>query len=318
MSQDINFLPDMKVQIATFKFMHGFGDAEAKMYMKALLCKDKVTFFGPMRHDAFIKFQPWESEAYWQEFPSYDRFVTNRGWWRWIDDFKPDDNIEHHRYLFDPMGNVFDAKSCHAAEVKAKRHWKKALERTCYDYVVNPCDNTETGYIRYQFARVTGKPKNITRSRLIAYRYPHLVWHDYAKERYGLENFLAAPFAILLDVMGYDEEGNMTSTGFYNPFLNDVAERYATSDSKGGKVKTHQPKGPSGAGTLYACSPIEIDHINRDHTDDRPTNLRITDRMGNLLNSGDNGFRNYGLWLKAQYEYSLQTGVLPAVKIITD
>lgn len=69
---------------------------------------------------------------------------------------------------------------------------------------------------------------------------------------------------------------------------------------------------------MYPCVVMEIDHINRDHTDDRPINLRITDRMGNLLNSGDTGFRNYGLWLKAQYEYSLQTGVLPAVKIITD
>ncbi|WP_205715897.1 hypothetical protein, partial [Escherichia coli] len=148
--------------------------------------------------------------------------------------------------------------------------------------------------------------------RLIAYRYPHLVWREYMRQRYGLENFLGAPISIIHHMQGLDWSGNMIPTGFYHRYLNDVDARVA----KDGKIWTHAPKGPSGAGFTKPCSAIEIDHINRDHTDDRPTNLSITDRMGNLLNSGNSGYRGYGYMLQAGYNLSVEMGVLPPVKII--
>ncbi|EEV2613613.1 hypothetical protein EPA01_005159 [Escherichia coli] len=306
---------DLRCQIEAFKRMYGFGDVEATWYIKALECKDKVKYFGTLRRDARIDkaLLPWNSEAYLREYPTY-RFVpvVNRGWWRWIEDFRPDDGIEPHRYLIDPFANVWDVKKLTASVGKTRSN--RRLLSLCFDAYMEPTGNTETGYIRFLFDRVdkNGKkanhPVSLTRSRLIAYRFPHLVWHDYMRERYGLENFLAAPEATLRDVQGLDADGFHQSSGMYNPYLNDVVER-----GWNGKVKTAQPKGPSGAGTIYPCVVMEIDHINRDHTDDRPTNLRITDRMGNLLNSQDIGFRNRGYWLQSQYNLSLKTGVLPTV-----
>lgn len=300
-----------KTQIKALRQLQGLGLIEAETYIKAMCCESKAEF-DALRHDAFIMFKPWESEAYWQEFPSCERFVTNIGWWRWPEDFRPDDGIEPHRYLFDPTGNAFDAKMCHEAELAAGADWKRDFERICYDHVVTP-GITETGYINYQFRKTNGSTKSITRSRLVAYRFPHLVWRDYAKERYGLENFLAAQTVILLDVMGYDETGeNFTPTGLYHPFLNDVVAR----SRKTGKVLTSEPKGPSGAGTKFPCVVMEIDHINHHNTDDRPANLRIADRLRNLLNSRIRDFRAHGDWLQAKYWASLRTGKLPVVKII--
>ncbi|EHK8933681.1 hypothetical protein KCT11_004967 [Escherichia coli] len=309
---------DPRFQVLAFMRMYGFGEKEALWYIKALECDDKVKFFGPMARDARIDndLLPWNSEAYLREYPTY-RFVpvVNRGWWRWIEDFRPDDGIEPHRYLFDPFADVWDVQKLRESVGRIRSDRK--LRALCFEAYMPPTHNTETGYIRYLFDRVdkNGKkvkhPVSLTRSRLIAYRYPHLVWRDYMRERYEMESFLAAPEDTLRSVMGLDAKGFHQSSGMYHPYLNDVVKR-----EQNGKVKTTHPKGPSGAGTRCACVVMEIDHINRDHTDDRPTNLRITDRMGNLLNSQDAGFRNRGFWLRSQYIHSLQTGVLPAVQIV--
>ncbi|HCO7392653.1 TPA: hypothetical protein OB598_004467 [Escherichia coli] len=318
MNQDrMRLLIQTKVQNDAFRKIYGFGEQEALLYIEGLLCPDKVTYFAKLRSFARAEFPPWESDAFLKDCPSVWHLVnqpSSRCWWRYVEDYSPKAGIVPHRYLFDPFANVWDVAKASAAFMDAGWGKQQQLLALCQDENWHPyANNTETGYINFQFEKVNSTyKKNITRSRLIAYRFPHLVWHDYMRERYGLENFLAAPFEVLLHMMGLDFDGNMIPTGFYHCWLNDVEER-STSN---GKIRTHQPKGPSGAGRDWPCSVFEIDHINRDHTDDRPTNLRITDRLMNLLNSGNYGFRNYGYHLRSNYLASLQNVRLPAVKIV--
>ncbi|EKM6176131.1 hypothetical protein PU197_005390 [Escherichia coli] len=310
----MRLLLQTKAQNDALRILYGFGEEEALRYIEGLLCTDKVKLFGPLALWARTDFRPWESEEFVKICPEVWPLVdkVNHGWWRWLEQFNPYVDIVPHRYLIDPFANVWDAQKAYSAYEEAgwgKRQKEKAL---CAGHWHTPTNNTETGYINYQFRKTNGGMKDITRSRLVAYRSPHLVWREYMREKYGLENFLGAPISIIHHMQGLDWSGNMIPTGFYHRYLNNVEARQA----KDGRIWTYAPKGPSGAGVDYACSAIEIDHINHDRTDDRPTNLSITDRMGNLLNSRIAGFRNRGYYLQAAYNHSVEMGVLPAVKII--
>ncbi|EEV1468286.1 hypothetical protein ETK53_005229 [Escherichia coli] len=296
----------MKEQVTALQALYGFGEDEAAFYIEALLCGDKVTFFGPLAYQARITFLPWESEAYRQEFP-FHQFGkgSNRGWWRWVEEFRPDDSIEPHRYLFDPLGNVFDVQRMREA-VEARESGERLAPAWFRGYLP-PEPANESGYITYTFERGNKPPLVLTRGRLVAYRSPHLAWRGYMRRRYGLESYLSAPEMILQEVMGLDDNGNMVPTGFYHRYLNEVAERYPTS----GKVLSTYAKGSSGAGKLFPTVVMEIDHIDHDRTDDRPANVRWVDRSMQLVNVETceevrkRGLRNE---LRALWERRLATG----------
>lgn len=297
----------MKTQIKALQALYGFGEQEAALYIEALLCGDKVTFFGPLAYQARITFLPWQSEAYLREYLS-DRVVNkpNRGWWRWLEDFRPDDSIEPHRYLIDPMGNVFDVQRMRKA-VAARKPGEK-LAPTWYKGFLHATPADQSGYITYKFERSGNKsPLILKRGRLVAYRSPHLAWCDYMRHRYGLESYLLAPEEILRDMMGLDDNGNMVPTGFYHRYLNEVDERYPTS----GKILSTYAKGNSGAGKLFATVVLEVDHIDHDRTDDRPSNVRWVDRTMQLTNIETcNEVKRRGLRneLHALWERRLATG----------
>lgn len=297
----------MKTQIKALQALYGFGEQEAALYIEALLCGDKVTFFGPLAYQARITFLPWESEAYLRQYPS-DRVVNkpNRGWWRWLEDFRPDDSIEPHRYLIDPMGNVFDVQRMRKA-VEARKPGER-LAPTWYKGFLHATPADQSGYITYKFERSGNKsPLILKRGRLVAYRSPHLAWCDYMRHRYGLESYLLAPKEILQEMMGLDDNGNMVPTGFYHRYLNEVDERYPTS----GKILSTYAKGNSGAGKLFATVVLEVDHIDHDRTDDRPSNVRWVDRTMQLTNIETcNEVKRRGLRneLHALWERRLATG----------
>lgn len=297
----------MKTQIKALQALYGFGEQEAALYIEALLCGDKVTFFGPLAYQARITFLPWESEAYLRQYPS-DRVVNkpNRGWWRYLEDFRPDDSIEPHRYLIDPMGNVFDVQRMRKA-VEARKPGER-LAPTWYKGFLHATPADKSGYITYKFERSGNKsPLILKRGRLVAYRSPHLAWCDYMRHRYGLESYLLAPKEILQEMMGLDDNGNMVPTGFYHRYLNEVDERYPTS----GKILSTYAKGNSGAGKLFATVVLEVDHIDHDRTDDRPSNVRWVDRTMQLTNIETcNEVKRRGLRneLHALWERRLATG----------
>lgn len=296
----------MKEQLAALQYLYGFGEQEAALYIEALLCEDKVTFFGPLAYQARITFLPWESEAYWRDYPTA-RFAIklSRGWWRWLEDFRPDDSIEPHRYLIDPMGNVFDVQRMRKA-VEARKPGERLAPAWFKGYLPEEPAN-KSGYITYTFERGNKPPLVLTRGRLVAYRSPHLAWRDYMRRRHGLESFLSAPKEILQEVMGLDDNGNMVPTGFYHRYLNEVAERFPTS----GKVLSTYAKGSSGAGKLFPTVVMEIDHIDHDRTDDRPSNVRWVDRSMQLVNvetCGEVRRRGLANELHALWERRLATG----------
>lgn len=296
----------MKEQVTALQALYGLGEDEAAFYIEALLCDDKVTFFGPLAYQARITFLPWQSEAYLREYPSCMVVnKPNRGWWRWLEDFRPDDSIEPHRYLIDPMGNVFDVRRM-AKAVEARKTGDRLAPAWFSGYLPQEPAN-ESGYITYKFERSCNAPTlTLTRGRLVAYRSQHLAWRDYMRHRYGVESYLSAPKEILQHMQGLDDKGNMTPTGFYHRYLNEVEERYST-----GKVKTTYAKGNSGAGRLFATVVMEIDHIDHDRTDDRPSNVRWVDRSMQLTNVETceevrrRGLRNE---LRALWERRLATG----------
>ncbi|EJA7083225.1 hypothetical protein MU003_005212 [Escherichia coli] len=265
-----------------------------------------MTFFGPMAYQARITFLPWESEAYRQEFP-FHQFGkgSNRGWWRWVEEFRPRDSIEPHRYLIDPMGNVFDVQRMREA-VAARKPGDKLAPAWFKGYLPAEPAN-ESGYITYVFERDGNKdPLILKRGRLVTYRSPHLAWRDYMRRRYGLENFLSAPISTIQHMQGLDADGNMVPTGFYHRYLNEVDKRF---DS--GKVKATYAKGNSGAGKLFATAVMEVDHLNHDRTDDRPSNVRWVDRSMQLVNIETcNEVRRRGLCneLRELWERRLATG----------
>lgn len=297
----------MKTQIKALQALYGFGEQEAALYIEALLCGDKVTFFGPLAYQARITFLPWQSEAYLREYPSCMVVnKPNRGWWRWLEDFRPDDSIEPHRYLIDPMGNVFDVQRMRKA-VEARKPGER-LAPTWYKGFLHATPADQSGYITYTFERSGNKhPLILKRGRLVAYRSPHLAWCDYMRHRYGLESYLLAPKEILQEMMGLDDNGNMVPTGFYHRYLNEVDERFPTS----GKVLSTYAKGNSGAGKLFATVVLEVDHIDHDRTDDRPSNVRWVDRTMQLTNIETcNEVKRRGLRneLHALWERRLATG----------
>ncbi|NVG84709.1 hypothetical protein DNN94_23105 [Escherichia coli] len=272
----------MKTQIAALQHLYGFGENEAAFYIEALLCEDKVTFFKPLADQAKITFLPWESDAFLGvegNNPAM-RPIKNRGWWRWLEDFRPDPNLEKHRFLFDPMANVFDVQRMREAVKKAKTGHKSLRAAWFKGFVpANPTSKKEP-YITHSFERLGGwKPLLLTRGRLVAYRSPHLAFRDLFKLRTGNESFLAAPESVMRFIQGLDCFGWGAPTGLYDPILNEVTDRRPCD----GKVKTKE-KGKSGAGENFRVVPMELDHINRDQTDDRIINVRWVDRTMNLCN----------------------------------
>lgn len=298
----------MKTQIKALQALYGFGEQEAALYIEALLCDDKVTLFGPLAYQARITFLPWESEAYLRQYPS-NRIVNkpNRGWWRWAEDFRPDESIEPHRYLIDPMANVFDVQRMQEA-VRAARESGEKLAPTWYRGFLPAQPANKSGYITYRLERSGNfPPLTLTRGRLVAYRSPHLAWCDYMRHRYGLESYLSAPEEVLQHMQGIGSNGYPVPTGFYHRYLNEVDRRYPTS----GKVKSTYAKGSSGAGKSCAVAVMEVDHINHDRTDDRPANVRWVDRSMQLANVETcNGVKRRGLAneLHALWERRLATG----------
>ena len=298
----------MKEQVTALQALYGFGEDEAAFYIEALLCGDKVTFFGPLAYQARITFLPWESDAYWHDYPTA-RFAIklSRGWWRWLEDFRPDDSIEPHRYLIDPMGNVFDVQRMQEAVRAARESGEKLTPAWFRGYLPAEPAN-KSGYITYKFERSGNKdPLTLTRGRLVAYRSPHLAWCGYMRRRYGLESYLSAPEEVLQHMQGIGSNGYPVPTGFYHRYLNEVDRRYPTS----GKVKSTYAKGSSGAGKSCAVAVMEVDHINHDRTDDRPANVRWVDRSMQLTNVETcNGVKRRGLAneLHALWERRLATG----------
>ncbi|HBB0837640.1 TPA: hypothetical protein J1A22_004730 [Escherichia coli] len=273
---------EMKTQVTALQALYGFGEDEAAFYIEALLCGDKVTFFGPLAYQARITFLPWESDAFLgvEGNNLLNRPIKNKGWWRWLEDFRPDPNLEKHRFLFDPMANVFDVQRMREAVKKAKTG-HKALWRAWFKGFVpaNPTSKKEP-YITFSFERLNGwKPLLLKRGRLVAYRSPHLALRDLFKLRTGNESFLAAPESAIRFIQGLDCFGWGAPTGLYDPILNEVTERRDCD----GKVKTKE-KGKSGAGENFHVVPMELDHINHDQTDDRIINVRLVDRTMNLCN----------------------------------
>lgn len=297
----------MKEQVTALQALYGFGEDEAAFYIEALLCGDKVTFFGPLAYQARITFLPWQSEAYLREYPSCMVVnKPNRGWWRWAEEFRPDDSIEPHRYLTDPMANVFDVCRMREAVAAAKESGERLAPAWFKGYLPAQPAN-ESGYITYTFDRGNKPPLVLTRGRLVAYRSPHLAWCGYMRRRYRLESYLSAPERILQHMQGLDDNGNMVPTGFYHRYLNEVDKRYPTS----GKVTSTYAKGSSGAGKLFPTVVMEIDHIDHDRTDDRPSNVRWVDRTMQLLNVATcNEVRMRGLRneLQALWERRLAAG----------
>lgn len=297
----------MKEQVTALQALYGFGENEAAFYIEALLCGDKVTLFGPLAYQARITFLPWQSEAYLREYPSCMVVnKPNRGWWRWVEEFRPDDSVEPHRYLTDPMANVFDVQRMREA-VRAARESGERLAPAWFKGYLPAEPANESGYITYTFERGNKPPLVLTRGRLVAYRSPHLAWRGYMRRRYQQESYLSVPEWILREVMGLDDNGNMVPTGFYHRWLNEVDERFPTS----GKVTSTYAKGSSGAGKLFPTVVMEIDHIDHDRTDDRPTNVRWVDRSMQLVNVEtcdavrQRGLRNE---LHALWERRLATG----------
>ncbi|EOU5408618.1 hypothetical protein ACOB6C_005360 [Escherichia coli] len=272
----------MKTQVTALQALYGFGEQEAAFYIEALLCEDKVTFFKPLANQAKITFLPWESDAFLSVEGNnlLNRPVKNKGWWRWLEDFRPDPNLEKHRFLFDPMANVFDVHRMREAVKKAKTGHKSLWRAWFKGFVpANPTGKKEP-YIKFSFERLNGwKPLLLGRGRLVAYRSPHLAFRDLFKLRTGNESFLAAPESAMRFIQGLDCFGWGAPTGLYDPILNEVTKRRDCD----GKVKTKE-KGKSGAGEDFYIVTMELDHINHDQTDDRIANVRWVDRTMNLCN----------------------------------
>ncbi|HIB5122731.1 TPA: hypothetical protein ACWW8I_004851 [Escherichia coli] len=267
-----------------------------------------MTFFGPLAYQARITFLPWESEAYLREYPSCMVVnKPNRGWWRWVEEFRPNESIEPHRYLTDPMANVFDVYRMREAVAAAKESGERLAPAWFKGYLPAEPAN-KSGYITYTFERSGNcPPLPLTRGRLVAYRSPHLAWCGYMRRRYSLENFLGAPISIIQHMQGLGSNGYPVPTGFYHHYLNEVDERHLTS----GKVTSTYAKGNSGAGKSCAVVVMEVDHTNHDRTDDRPANVRWVDRSMQLANVETcNEVKRRGLRneLRALWERRLATG----------
>lgn len=299
----------MKFQIQALQALYGFGEQEAALYVEALLCEDKVTFFGPLAYQARITFLPWESDAFLgvEGNNLLNRPIKNKGWWRWLEDFRPDPNLEKHRFLIDPMANVFDVQRMREAVKKARAEHTRLWCAWFKGFVPATPASKEDPYIKFSFERIDNIPDLVIgRGRLVAYRSPHLVWRAYMSYRLGQQTFLAAPEEDLLFMKGLTCCGENQPTGFYDVVLNEVAERFPST----GFILSKFAKGKSGAGKTCATSVMELDHINHDQTDDRIINVRWVDRTMQLRNVLCDGVRRRALRneLQALWERRLAAG----------
>ncbi|ENS1013741.1 hypothetical protein ACEZHO_005360 [Escherichia coli] len=248
-----------------------FGtEREREEYKTLCDCTNPDWFFKT--HSAVLKgrasnFHPKKSRQYLKVYSSNWRTrCKTKEWWQWLEDFRPDAGLEEHRFLIDPMANVFDCKS-----------------KTFVIPQLDPDKREDSRYVEFWLERPAdaGKVANddvITRGRLIAYRYPHLVWRDYLFHRYNYlveKDGLLLPDYILRSVQGIDSDGNMVATGFYSKAWNRVGRRFEDGKVMK-KVGRYQRK--------KALRPMEIDHKNRDKFNDLPCNIRWADRDMNLVN----------------------------------
>ncbi len=244
---------------------------EKDEYLRLCDWKDAGTFFGA-KSDVMCNraspFHPMRSLQYLKVHSSNwrNRHETTE-WWQWLETFRPDAGLEPHRYLIDPMANVWDCRS--KTYIKPRLDPDKD-ERYRYFEVWLDRPEPEPGKI------VT--PDVVTRGRLIAYRYPHLAWRDYLGLRYrhSLRQSLSVPDKILRDVVGYDADDNKVKTGMYSRQWNNVTRRFDNGKVAKRDMGHNQH--------VRGLRPLEVDHKDRDKFNDLPSNIRWADRQMNLQN----------------------------------
>lgn len=249
-------------------------ELEQQKYLELCKCPDLNRFYGSLSKVMLLKtsdFHPKKSKQYLKAYSSNwkTRHKTTE-WWQWLEDFRPDSGIAPHRYLIDPMGHIFDCRS-------------KCFLNTR----LNPDKKEGHRYLEYHLDRVEKykgfivDPDIVTRGRLIAYRYPHLAWHDYLIHRYQHTSIIL-PESIRLSIMGLAVSaatGKLVNvpTGFYSRQWN-----YVLARSKKGKVKKYRTWGPE---RTSWWRPLEVDHKDRNRLNDLPCNIRWVDRDMNLSNT---------------------------------
>lgn len=244
---------------------------EKDEYLRLCDWKDAGTFFGA-KSDVMCNraspFHPMRSLQYLKVHSSNwrNRHETTE-WWQWLETFRPDAGLEKHRYLIDPMANVWDCRS--------KTYIKPRLD---------PDKDERYRYFEVWLDRPEPEPGKIvpqdvvTRGRLIAYRYPHLAWRDYLGLRYrhSLRQSLALPESIKLNIVGLDADGNKVRTGMYSRQWNNVTRRFDNGKVAKRDMGHNQH--------VRGLRPLEVDHKDRDKFNDLPSNIRWVDRQMNLQN----------------------------------
>ncbi|EPB6420761.1 hypothetical protein ACRQ8L_005084 [Escherichia coli] len=252
-----------------------FGtEREREEYKTLCNCTDRDWFFKTrpkVLNNSSSNFHPKKSRQYLKVYSSNWRTrCKTTEWWQWLEMFRPDAGLEKHRYLIDPMGNVFDCKG-----------------KTFVIPHLDPDKREDSRYVEFWLERPAeaGKVADddvVTRGRLIAYRYPQLAFRDYLFHRYNYiveRDGLQLPEHIMRNIQGLDATGNMVPTGFYSKAWNNVTRRF--DDGKVmKKVGRYQRK--------KALRPMEIDHKDRDKFNDLPCNIRWADRQMNLQNRNMN------------------------------
>ncbi|HBA5430376.1 TPA: hypothetical protein J4Q85_004581 [Escherichia coli] len=248
---------------------------EKDEYLRLCAWKDCRTFFGAksevMRGRA-SPFHPMRSLQYLKVHSSNwrNRYETTE-WWQWLETFRPDAGLEPHRYLIDPMANVWDCR-----------------RKTYIKPLLDPAKDERYRYLEFWLDRPEPEPGKIvtpdvvTRGRLIAYRYPHLAWCDYfgLRYRHSLRQSLSVPGEILRDVVGYDADDNKVNTGMYSRQWNNVTRRFDNGKVAKRDMGHNQH--------VRGLRPLEVDHKDRDKFNDLPSNIRWADRQMNLQNRNMN------------------------------
>lgn len=250
-------------------------EPEQQKYLELCKYTDLDRFYGSLSKVMLLKtsnFHPKKSKRYLQAYSSNwkTRHKTTE-WWQWLEEYRVDSEIAPHRYLFDPMGHIFDCRS--KCFLTTRLNPDKKEGHRYFEYHIERPEKYK-GYVV--------DPDIINRGRLIAYRYPHLAWRDYLAYRYQ-HTSLYLPRDIQLSMVGLAVSaatGELVNvpTGFYSQQWNYVKER----SEKTGRVKKYRTWGPE---RTSWWRPLEVDHKDRNRLNDLPCNIRWADRDMNLSNT---------------------------------